>query len=186
MLTEKEKMLAGEMYDSQDPQLVEERTRARRLIRAFNQSLETEGEKRTDILKELFKTTGEDLNIEPDFRCDYGSNIHIGENFYANFNCVILDVCDVRIGKNVMLGPAVQIYTATHPLGYIERNSGLENGKPVTIGDHVWLGGACVIMPGVTINDNAVVAAGAVVTKDVPANALVGGNPAKVLKLIDQ
>lgn len=186
MPTEKEKMLAGEMYDSQEPELLKEKSRARRLTRLFNQSLETEKEERMSILKDLFGSTGKNISIEPDFRCDYGSNIHVGENFYANFNCVILDVCEVRIGNNALLGPAVQIYTATHPLDYIERNSGLENGKPVTIGDNVWLGGACVIMPGITIGNNAVIAAGAVVTKDVPANTVVGGNPAKVLKEINQ
>src|SRR5699024_5481233 len=117
--------------------------------RLYNQTEETEGEKRLKLIKEMFGSTQENVFIEPDFRCDYGYNIHVGENFYANFGCVILDVCEVHIGNNCMLAPGVQIYTATHPLDPIERNSGLEFGKPVTMGDNVWIGGSSVINPGV-------------------------------------
>ncbi|MGP1907254.1 maltose acetyltransferase domain-containing protein [Metabacillus sp. JX24] len=184
MRTEKEIMLAGEMYDPQDKTLVEERIRARKLVRHFNETTETDPE-RVSLLKELLGSTGEHVYIEPTFRCDYGSNIHVGENFFANFDCVILDVCEVRFGDNCMLAPGVHIYTATHPLNAKERNSGREFGKPVTFGNNVWIGGAAVINPGVTIGDNAVIASGAVVTKDVPPNTVVGGNPAKVLKVIE-
>ncbi|MDX8291305.1 maltose acetyltransferase domain-containing protein [Metabacillus indicus] len=184
MRTEKEIMLAGEMYDPQDKTLAEERIRARKLVRHFNETTETDPE-RVSLLKELLGSTGDHVYIEPTFRCDYGSNIHVGENFFANFDCIILDVCEVRFGDNCMLAPGVHIYTATHPLNAKERNSGREFGKPVTIGNNVWIGGAAVINPGVTIGDNAVIASGAVVTKDVPANTVVGGNPAKVLKVIE-
>ncbi|MFX3623417.1 MAG: maltose O-acetyltransferase [Ectobacillus sp.] len=184
MKTEKEKMLNGELYLAADPVLVKERERARRLTRLYNQTLETEYEKRTELLKELLGATGKSLYIEPTFRCDYGYNITVGENFYANFDCVILDVCSVRIGDNCFMAPGVHIYTATHPLDPIERVSGAEFGKPVIIGDNVWIGGRAVINPGVTIGDNAVIASGAVVTKDVPPNTVVGGNPARVIKII--
>lgn len=184
MKTEKQKMIAGEMYDPFVPELIEGRMRARRLTRAFNQSLETDDLKRTELLKELFGSSGKDLFVEPSFRCDYGYNIHVGENFYANFDCVILDACKVQIGKNCAIAPGVHIYTATHPIEPVERVSGVEYGKPVTIGDNAWIGGRAVINPGVTIGDNVVVASGSIVTKDVPDNVVVGGNPAKVIKQI--
>jgi maltose O-acetyltransferase len=180
--TELEKMINGEMYDASDKQLVEMRRNARKLTRIFNNHTEDEMDERTKILKELFGTTGKNIYIEPTFRCDYGSNIHVGENFYMNFNCVILDVAPVRIGDNCMCAPNVQIYTATHPVIAEERISGLEYAKPITIGHNVWLGGGCIICPGVTIGDNSTVAAGAVVVKNVPPNTVVGGNPAKVIK----
>jgi maltose O-acetyltransferase len=170
------------MYDASDKQLVEMRRNARKLTRIFNNHTEDEIDERTKILKELFGTTGKNIFIEPTFRCDYGSNIHVGENFYMNFNCVILDVAPVRIGDNCMCAPNVQIYTATHPVIAEERISGLEYAKPITIGHNVWLGGGCIICPGVTIGDNSTVAAGAVVVKNVPPNTVVGGNPAKVIK----
>lgn len=185
MKTEKEKMIAGEIYDPADPILVKDREEARRKVRIYNQSLESEGEKRTELLKELLGSTGEKLYMEPNIRFDYGYNTYVGENFYANFDCTILDVSEVRIGDNCMLGPSVQIYTATHPLHPTERNSGIEYAKPITIGNNVWIGGSAVICPGVTIGNNVVVAAGAVVTKNVPDNVVVGGNPAKVIKKID-
>ncbi|MGG7142330.1 maltose acetyltransferase domain-containing protein [Clostridium nigeriense] len=184
-MTEKEKMIKGEMYLADDEVLVKERLNARRLFREFNSTLETELEKRTEILKELFGEVAGKIYIEPAFKCDYGYNIKVGENFYANYDCVMLDVCPITIGNNVFLAPGVHIYTATHPLDPIERNSGYEYGKPVKIGDNVWLGGRTVICPGVTIANNVVVAAGAVVTKDVPDNVVVGGNPAKIIKSIE-
>ena len=184
MTTEKEKMLLGDMYDPSDPQLAEERLHARKLARLFNETTESEAELRADLLKRLFGSSGENINIEPSFRCDYGYNIHVGENFFANFDCVFLDVCEIRIGDNCLLAPGVHIYTATHPLHASDRNSGREYGKPVTIGKNVWIGGRAVINPGVKIGDNAVIASGAVVTRDVPANAVVGGNPARIIKMI--
>ncbi|WAA09227.1 maltose acetyltransferase domain-containing protein [Fervidibacillus albus] len=168
MMTEKEKMLAGKLYVASDPELIKDRLNARKWTRLFNESLETEIEKRTEILKNLFGSTGEHLTIEPSFRCDYGYNIHVGENFFANFDCVFLDVCEIRIGDNCMMGPGVHIYTATHPLHPQERISGAEFGKRVTIGN------------------NVVIASGAVVTKDVPDSVVVGGNPAKIINPIKE
>ncbi|CAH0394450.1 unnamed protein product [Bemisia tabaci] len=183
MCEEKRKMIAGEMYIAEDSTLVAERIRARRLVHKYNQLGPDDEELRQKILTELLPPFKKAF-IEPDFRCDYGYNIFLGDNFYANFGCVMLDVCPIRIGKNCMLAPNVHIYTATHPLDPIERNSGKEYAKPVTIGDNVWIGGCAIINPGVTIGDNAVIGSGAVVTKDVPANAVVGGNPAKVIKMV--
>ncbi|MBM7541948.1 Cof subfamily protein (haloacid dehalogenase superfamily) [Amphibacillus cookii] len=183
--TEKEKMLAGEMYDPADPVLLKDQAEARQKVRLFNQTSESEGKKRQDILKTLLGSTGENVYIEPNIRFDYGYNTHVGDNFFANFDCTILDVCEVRFGDNCMLAPGVQIYTATHPLDPIERNSGKEYAKPITIGNNVWIGGSAVINPGVKIGDDAVIASGAVVTKDVPARVVVAGNPAKVIKQID-
>ncbi|HLU23135.1 maltose acetyltransferase domain-containing protein [Lederbergia graminis] len=186
MKTEKEKMISGELYDGADPQLMNDRVNARRLARLFNESLETELDIRKEIIKELFGTTGENYHLEAPFRCDYGYNIHIGENFYANFDCVFLDVCEIHIGSNVFLAPGVHIYTATHPIKAAERNTNLEYGKPVKIGDSVWIGGRSIINPGVTIGNNVVVASGSVVTKDVPDNVIVGGNPARIIREIEQ
>lgn len=166
--SEKEKMLGGELYLASDPELASGRLNARRLTRLFNASTETEEAERTALLKQLFGSTGTHIYVEPTFRCDYGYNIHVGENFYANFDCVMLDVCEIRIGDNCFMAPGVHIYTATHPLNARERISGAEYGKPVTIGHNVWIGGRAVINPGVTIGNNAVIASGAVVTKDVP------------------
>jgi len=184
--TEKEKMLNGELYNPADPELLSERMNARRLTRMFNKSLETDDNKRSELLKELFGSTGKNLYIEPTFRCDYGYNIHVGENFYANFDCVFLDVCEIRIGDNCFIAPGVHIYTATHPLNTNERISGAEYGIPVNIGDNVWIGGRAIINPGVKIGNNVVIASGAVVAKDVPDNVVVGGNPAKIIKWIEE
>lgn len=186
MKSEKEKMVNGELYHAADPELVRERMNARRLTRLFNETLETDENKRTEVLKQLLGSTGKNLYIEPTFRCDYGYNIHVGENFYANFDCVFLDVCEIRIGDNCLIAPGVHIYTATHPLNTSERVMGQEYGKPVKIGDNVWIGGRAIINPGITIGNNAVVAAGAVVTKDVPDDVVVGGNPARIIKRIEE
>lgn len=175
-------MMNGELYNAADQQLLSERKNARRLTRLFNESLEIDDNKRTELIKELFGSTGENFFIEPTFRCDYGYNIHVGENFYANFDCVFLDVCEIRIGDNCFIAPGVHIYTATHPLNANERISGAEYGVPVYIGDNVWIGGRAIINPGVKIGNNVVIASGAVVTKEVPDNVVVGGNPAKIIK----
>ncbi|SEQ00193.1 sugar O-acetyltransferase [Natrinema salaciae] len=183
MDSEKEKMLNGELYDADDPELVAERERARDLTRRYNRT--NEQTERRALLEELLGSCGEECEIEPPFRCDYGYNIHVGENFYANFDCVILDVCRVDIGQNCQIAPGVHIYTATHPLDATERIEGPEYGKPVTVGDNVWIGGQAILNPGVTVGDNSVVASGAVVTTDVPEKVVVQGNPATVVKELD-
>lgn len=182
MNTEKEKMINGQMYDARDPLLTKERKRAREIIQIFNQTKEDYVVKRIELLKRLFGKTGEKIYIEPYLRVDYGYNIFVGENFYANFDCVILDVCPVTIGDHCKFGPGVHIYTAAHPIDPEERLSDLEYGKPVSIGDNVWIGGRSVINPGVTIGDHVVVASGSVVTKDVPSYTLVAGTPAKMIR----
>lgn len=186
MKTEKQKMLNGELYNAADPELCRERLNARELTRLFNHSLETDKNQRTELLKKLFGSTGENIYIEPTFRCDYGYNIHVGQNFYANFDCVFLDVCEIRIGDNCLIAPGVHIYTATHPLNTKERISGAEYGEPVNIGDNVWIGGRAVINPGVNIGNNVVIASGSVVTKDVPDNVVIGGNPARIIKRTEE
>ena len=183
MSKEKEKMIAGEFYNPGDNVLREDRLRARQITHQYNLSSPEEKSLRASLLKELFGGST-DVYIEPPFRCDYGYNIFLGKNAYANFDCVMLDVCPIRIGDNCMLAPGVHIYTATHPLDADARNAGVEFGKPVSIGNNVWIGGRAVINPGVTIGDNAVIASGSVVVKDVPANAVVGGNPARILKML--
>ncbi|SER68623.1 maltose acetyltransferase domain-containing protein [Salisediminibacterium halotolerans] len=183
MASEKEKMIAGEYYLAGDEELVNDRRHARTITRKINDSLH--GEENKPAVLELFGSAGEDIYIEPPFRCDYGYNIHAGEGFYANFDCVILDICPVTFGVNCLLAPGVHIYAASHPLDAETRNSGQEFGKPVTIGDNVWIGGKAVINPGVTIGDEAVIASGAVVTKDVPPRTVVGGNPARWLRNIE-
>ncbi|MCH7660691.1 MAG: sugar O-acetyltransferase [Euryarchaeota archaeon] len=184
MTSEKAKMLNGELYDASDTELVGERKRAGELTRQYNQS-EDDGEQRQRLLEELFGSIEGECYVEPPFRCDYGSNIHVGERFYANFDCVVLDVCRVEIGRDCLLGPGVHIYTATHPLPAEERTAGLEYGKPVTIGDDVWIGGRAVLNPGVTVGSGSVVASGAIVTDDVPDRVVVQGNPAVVVKELE-
>ncbi|MEK3823221.1 sugar O-acetyltransferase [Paenibacillus sp. FSL K6-1558] len=183
--SEKQKMMDGELYMANDAELSRDRESARKKTRLFNQTTEIEQETRQKLLKELFGSTAEHLSMEPNIHVDYGYNIHVGNHFYANFNCTILDVCEVRIGENCLLGPDVHIYTATHPLNPHERSTGAEFGKPVTIGNNVWIGGRAIINPGVSIGDNVVIASGAVVTKDVQGNMIVGGNPARVIKEIN-
>ena len=184
MKSEKEKMLNGETYNAYDEELVMERIEARKSIREFNDICEDEPEKREAKIREIFGKAGKNTYVESHFKCDYGYNINVGDNFYANFDCVFLDVCRIEIGDNCFLAPGVHIYTATHPLDAAERTSGVEFAKPVKIGDNVWIGGRSVINPGVTIGNNVVVASGSVVVKDIPDNVLVGGCPAKIIKKI--
>ncbi|ENM5835632.1 sugar O-acetyltransferase [Vibrio metoecus] len=183
-MREREKMLSGEYYDPSDAELVKLRLEARLLTEKLNQTSVSCPEKRVEIIKSLLGSTGNSIHIESTFNCDYGQNIHVGENFYANFGCVILDVAEVRIGDNCFIAPQVGIYTATHPIDPIQRNSGLEFGKPIKIGNNCWIGGHATINPGVTLGDNVVVASGAVVTKSFGSNVVIGGNPARVLKEI--
>ncbi|EOX1608233.1 sugar O-acetyltransferase [Vibrio cholerae] len=183
-MREREKMLSGKYYDPSDAELVKLRLEARLLTEKLNQTSVSCPEKRIDIIKSLLGSTGDSIHIESTFNCDYGLNIHVGENFYANFGCVILDVAEVRIGDNCFIAPQVGIYTATHPIDPIQRNSGLEFGKPIRIGNNCWIGGHATINPGVTLGDNVVVASGAVVTKSFGSNVVIGGNPARVLKEI--
>lgn len=183
-MTEKEKMLKGDAYIASDSELVKDRQQARILTRLYNQTIETDDYTKSEILRKLLGSTGENVYIEPSFKCDYGYNIHLGENFYANFDCIMLDVCEIKIGKNAMLAPNVQIYTAYHPIDPKLRISGIEYGSPVTIGDNVWIGGGAIINPGVNIGDNVVIGSGSVVTKDIPSNCVAVGNPCKVIKNI--
>ncbi|WP_155973042.1 sugar O-acetyltransferase [Streptococcus ruminantium] len=184
MLTEREKMLAGQPYTADDSELRQMRMLTRQNMQKFNNELD--GEKRSELIKSWFGGTGERLYMEPNFCCDYGSNIHVGEDFYANFNCTMLDVCPITIGKNAMIGPNCQFLTPLHPLDPIERNSGLEYGSPITIGDNFWAGGGVIVLPGVTLGDNVVVGAGSVVTKSFGDNVVLAGNPARVIKEIPQ
>jgi maltose O-acetyltransferase len=181
MKSEKEKMLAGELYNALDAELTRERQRARELCRELVAAAPGDGDARRRILDVLF---GAMTNawVEPPFFCDYGRNIALGSKVFFNFNCVVLDVMSVRIGAHTMFGPAVQIYTAMHPLDADERRSGLEYAKPVEIGRDVWVGGAAVICPGVTIGDGAVIGAGSVVTRDVPGKSFAAGNPCRVIR----
>ncbi|EID72878.1 sugar O-acetyltransferase [Imtechella halotolerans] len=182
MKTEKQKMLSGELYNSFDEELMKDRVKARLLLKQLNDSREDEVVKRDGILNELLPQAGDNLWIQPPFYCDYGTNIITGEGVFFNFNCVVLDVMEVNIGSKTMFGPNVQIYTATHPLDYKIRNTGLEYAKPITIGENVWVGGSVVICPGITIGDNSIIGAGSVVTKSIPANVIAAGNPCKVIR----
>jgi maltose O-acetyltransferase len=180
-MTEKEKMLAGMFYNPMDPQLSSDRLKAKKLCQKFNDMAFDKVDDRMELLKNLFQTENT-CYMEPIFFCDYGYNIEIGKNFYANHNCTILDVNKVKIGDNVMFAPNVQIYTATHPVNAKERISGKEMGYPIEIGDNVWLGGGVIVCPGVKIGKNTTIAAGSVVIKDIPENVLAGGNPCKVIR----
>ena len=185
MKSEREKMLAGEPYDPMDPGLVAERERARDLCRALNATREAEVEERRRILRELLGAGGDTVWMQPPFFCDYGSNIELGERVFFNFNCVVLDVCPVRIGSFSLFGPAVQIYTPLHPLN-AELRRREEYGKPVEIGSDVWVGGGAIILPGVRIGSRAVVGAGSVVTRDVPEGVFAAGNPCRVVREITE
>ena len=183
-MTEKEKMLLGMYYKASDKDLTEERNTARSLAAEYNSTAPSELERREDILKKLFKKCGRNIYIEPPFYCDYGSNIALGDNVYINFDCIILDVCNVSIGNNVFIAPRVSIFAAAHPIDADIRNSMLEFGSPVNIGNSVWIGGNTVINPGVSIGDGSIIGSGSVVTKDIPANVIACGNPCRVIRQI--
>jgi maltose O-acetyltransferase len=183
MATEKDKMLAGQLYDPLDHELVRARQRARDLCWDLNATREADQQLRRRILKDLFATGGDSVWMQPPFFCDYGSNILLGQRVFFNFNCVVLDVCEVRVGDFTLFGPAVQVYTATHPLNAGQRRT-QEFGKPVAIGSDVWVGGGAIICPGVRIGSRAVIGAGSVLTRDVPEGCFAAGNPCRVIQEI--
>lgn len=177
-------MLAGELYDANDQELTAERRIARDLTRAYNNS--TESSEREAILRRLFGRVGEGVFIEPPFYCDYGRYIFLGDRVYMNFGCVVLDCGEVHFGDDVMLGPQVQIYAAHHPVQASERIKGPELGSTIRIGSRVWIGGGAIILPGVTIGEGSTIGAGSVVTADVPPNVVAAGNPARVLRELEE
>lgn len=185
-MTEWEKLQRGEVYNDLDEELFERRVRAKKLFRAYNKTEDADTEKRKQLLDELFAKTGEGVWIEPNFRCEYGSNIEIEDHVYINFECVILDCARVKIGAHSLLGPHIGIYAVNHALDAEERLSGVCIGKPVTIGRNVWIGGDTKILAGVTIGDNTVIGAGSVVTKDIPSGVVAVGNPCRVLRKITE
>jgi maltose O-acetyltransferase len=177
--SEKQKMLDGDLYNAGDPVLMADRARAASLLYRYNTTLH-EPQKHFVQLQELLGSVGADSVIRPPFFADYGYNIHLGRNVFLNFNCVLLDVTHITIGDRTQIGPSVQIYAADHPLDPALRKDDLENGRPVRIGANVWIGGGAIILPGVTIGDDAVIGAGSIVTRDVPAGAKAMGNPARI------
>ena len=180
-MTEREKMIAGQLYDPLDAELSTARERARDLCQLLNATRESDREARRDLLRRVFAKGGDTVWMQPPFFCDYGSNIELGERVFFNFNCVVLDVCPVRVGDFTLFGPAVQIYTPMHPLDPVLRRS-QEYGKPVTIGSDVWVGGGALILPGVTIGSRTVIGAGSVVTRDIPESVFAAGNPCRVIR----
>lgn len=185
MRTERDKMLAGDLYDPLDAELVAARERARDLCRALNDTRESAHEERRRIAQALFGSGGDSVWLQPPFHCDYGVHIHLGERVFFNFNCVVLDVCEVRIGDYTLFGPGVQILTPLHPFDAALRRR-QEFGKPVHIGADVWVGGAALILAGVRIGDRAVIGAGSVVTRDVPDDVFAAGNPCRVIRSVAQ
>ncbi len=181
MKTEMDKMVAGELYDPFDPELEAGRRKARELCRRLNASGEDDKEERRALLANLFGAAT-DVWLQPPFYCDYGSNITLGRKVFFNFNCVVLDVAPVKIGDHVLFGPAVQVYTAMHPVDAAVRREGLESGMPISIGDDVWVGGGAIICPGVNIGARSIIGAGSVVTRDVPEDVFAAGNPCRVIR----
>ena len=180
--TDREKMLAGELYISTGPELARAHLRAQALVARFNATAADADEERRDLLRELFARFGEATILKPTLRCDYGFNIAIGERTFINYDCVFLDCNRITIGDEVQLAPGVHIYTATHPLDPQQRRAGLEQALPVSIGDGVWIGGGAIVCPGVTIGENTGGGAGSVVTRDLPRDVLAVGNPCRVVR----
>jgi maltose O-acetyltransferase len=180
-MTERERMLAGELYDPLDAELAAARERARDLCQDLNATREGDADGRRAILRSLFGKGGDTVWMQPPFYCDYGVNIELGERVFFNFNCVVLDVCSVRVGDFTLFGPAVQIYTPMHPMD-AELRRRQEYGKPIEIGSDVWVGGGALILPGVTIGSRAVIGAGSVVTRDIPDQVFAAGNPCRVIR----
>ncbi|MDR6515269.1 sugar O-acetyltransferase [Chryseobacterium camelliae] len=185
-MTEKEKCAQGLLYNANyDPELIKERMACKDLCLEYNQLKNTDTERRNRLIKAIIPDSKTNICIEPSFWCDYGYNIRLGENFYANHNLVILDCAEVSFGDNAFIGPNCSFYTAGHPLDAKQRNEGLEYARPIKVGDNVWFGGNVVVLPGITIGNNAVIGAGSVVTKDIPDHAVAVGNPCKVVKMIE-
>jgi maltose O-acetyltransferase len=180
-----ERMVTGELYNPLDPDLIGRRTRARDLCQRLNATSESRQDERRALLVSLIGSGGDSVWMQPPFYCDYGSNIHLGERVFFNFNCVVLDVCPVRIGAYSLFGPGVQILTPMHPFNAARRREE-EFGKPVEIGDDVWVGGGAIILPGVRIGSQAVIGAGSVVTRDVPEQTFAAGNPCRVIRNIQE
>lgn len=185
-MTEQEKMLSGELYCADDPELSAARHRADLLCRQLNALPMSEIPLRMQVLRQLLGQVGENCVINPQFRCDYGCNIRMGENVFINYNCVILDCAPVTFGDNVFIAPNCGFYTAGHPVDYPTRNALLEFAKPITVGDNVWIGGNVVVLPGVTIGSDSVIGAGSVVSRDIPENVVAVGNPCRPIRSIDQ
>ena len=179
-ISERQKMIAGEPYDPGDPELQADQAAAKQWMARYNAAMAASPAERRDLLRQRLGEVAEGVVVRPPFHCDYGYNIRLGENVFLNFNCIVLDVCEVNIGDGAQIGPGVQILAADHPRDPAERARGIEFGRPVSIGRNVWIGGGAIILPGVTIGDDAVIGAGAVVTRDVPAGATAYGNPARV------
>lgn len=177
--SEKEKMLAGELYRPDAPQIQADQLATQAWLARYNAALGTSNDALRALLRERLAQVGDGVVVRPPFHCDYGFNIRLGPGVFLNFNCVILDVVEVTIGEGTQIGPAVQIYSADHPRDPATRRAGLEFGRPVRIGRHVWIGGAAVILPGVIIGDDAIIGAGSIVTRDVAAGDTVAGNPAR-------
>ncbi|WP_373541437.1 sugar O-acetyltransferase [Chamaesiphon sp.] len=183
-MTEKQKMLAGELYLAADLELKNARIQSTGLAHLYNQTLATAPIQRQEILERWLGNIGSDIEIEPPFYCDYGTNIAVGNKFYANCGCIILDCNLVNIGDNVLFGPYVQVYTAYHPVDPVVRLTGREFAAPVTIGNNVWIGGGAIVCPGVSIGDNTTIGAGSVVVKNIPSNSLAVGNPCQVIRAV--
>lgn len=185
-MSEKDKMLNQEYYISWDEELTEEREKAKDLLYEFNNTRPSQRNIRNQIIKKLFNSVGENAWIESPFNCDYGNNITVGDNFYSNTNCTILDCAKVTIGNNVWIGPNVSLYTPNHAIDAIERKAGYEISLPINIGDNVWIGGSVTIVPGVTIGENTIIGAGSVVTSDIPSNVIAFGIPCRVIRSITE
>ncbi len=183
-MTEREKMLSGALYNALDADLVAARARARDLVRAYNGLPETAQAERAETLRSLLGSVGARVEVVPPFQVDYGQYVTLGAGVFLNFNCVILDTCEVRIGAKTLVGPGVQFYAATHPTDPAVRRSGLELGAPITVGENVWIGGGALLLAGVTVGDDSVIGAGSVVTKSVPAGVLAAGNPCRVIRAL--
>lgn len=185
-MTEWERMQKGLVYNDFDQDLFNKRVEAKKLFKAYNKTDDEEIDLRNKIMKQLFKNVGENVWIEPDFRCEFGKNITIGDNVYINFGCIILDCSEVTIGSHTLLGPNIGLYAANHSTDATKRINGGCYGKPIHIGNNVWLGGDVKVLQGVTIGDNTIIGAGSIVTKDIPDNVIAVGNPCKVIRKITE